>query len=320
MTQRDLWRCSESRPIPPFRTSGSALREVAFKYLDDSEYSQADPYQVTLEPQQLQAPSFRPSFRLKVDPDALASESGLPPDRLGVALVLKDPALLTTHTLARWPATKIPEQFDVPENVLQSTSGNRGLEFAVYVTPTSAGSPQFRVANRPGQLVAARYFSIDVPDDGVGFPITTVDSAVFEGLNLPKETVWIIDWRSTGDFDRPVDEILRVLLNSDYAKKLLRLPASESLPSIIWTSFAIEVYLEMTLVILSSEPPEPTNKQGLLAKLLARLQTVTGLSQDALIAKAKSGEDGMRFFRAHLQKSFALNERLLAISLQGRVR
>lgn len=320
MTRIDAWRCSESRPIPPFRTSENALRDVGFRCREDDDYSSDDPFQVTLELRDLHAEAFKPSFVLRVNTDALQAETGISPAKLVFAIVAKDPALLTTHTVARWPASGLPQHFDIPEALLQRTAGNRGYEFGVLVSPSARLPAAFRLASAPGHIVASRRFYVDVPDDGVGFPITTVTSQVFKDLKLPMETVWIVDWHSTTDFDKPAEEVLRVLLNEDHAKKLLRLPASEPLPAIIWTCLAVDVYLEIATVVLNSEPAEPVNKNGLLAKLVKRLRTETGLSQDALIAKAKAGDEGTRFFRAHLQKSFALNERLLAISLQGRVR
>lgn len=320
MTRTDAWRCSESRPIPPFRTSGTALRDVGFRYREDNDYSSDDPFQVTLELNDLRDQSFRPSFALRVDAEVLQAETGIPAANLVIAIVVKDPALLTTHTVARWPASGSPPRFDIPDSLLKRTAGNRGYEFAVLVSPSARLPAAFRLASAPGHIVASRRFYVDVPDDGIGFPITTVTSQVFKDLKLPSETVWIVQWHSTTDFDKPAEEVLRVLLNEEHAKKLLRLPATEPLPAIIWTSLAVAVYLEIAIVVLTSEPSEPVNKNGLLAKLVKRLRAETGLSQDALIAKANAGDEGIRFFRAHLQKSFALNERLLAISLQGRVR
>lgn len=320
MTAPDIWRCSESRPIPPFRVSSRALADTTFRCRDDEDYTSDDPYCKTLEFKELRDVSFRPSFRFKIDLGVLSTETGLSADALSASLVLKDPALLTTRVLEKWAVDQLPGQYDVPETLLKSTAATRGLEFAVLVSPKKRLQAKFRTAHHPGQVVAARHYALNVPDDGVGFPITTVDSKVFKDHGLPPETVWVLEWRSTVDFDKPVEDVLRVLLNVDHAGKLLRLPANDPAAAVVWTNLAAEVFLEIATVVLSSEPAPPVNNNGLLARLLKRLTVQTGLSQDALIARAKTGEEGLRFFRAHLQSSFALHDRLTAMVPQGRVR
>lgn len=291
-----------------------------FRCRDDEDYASEDPYCKTLELKELRDASFRPSFRFSIDPDVLSTETGLPADALCASLVLKDPALLTTRVVEKWGIDQLPREYNVPETLIRSTAATRGLEFAVLISPKKRLASRFRTAHHPGQVVAAKHFSLNVPDDGVGFPITTVDSTVFKDLGLPAETVWILEWRSTVDFDKPVEDVLRILLNIDHAEKLLRLPANDPAAAVVWTNLATEAFLEIATVVLSSEPATPVNNNGLLARLLKRLTVQTGLTQDALIARAKTGEEGLRFFRAHIQSSFALHDRLTAMVPQGRVR
>lgn len=320
MSVPDIWRCSESRPIPPFRISSHALSDTTFRCRDDEDYTSDEPYCRTLELKELQDVSFRPSFRFKIDLSVLSRETGLPANALTASLVLKDPALLTTRVVDKWAVNHLPDQYDVPEPLIRSTAATRGLELAVLVSPRKRLTAEFRTAHHPGQVVASRHYALNVPDDGVGFPITTVDSKVFKDLGLPPETIWVLDWRSTIDFDKPVEEVLRVLLNFNHTEKLLRLPANDPAAAVVWTNLAAEAFLEIATVVLSSEPAAPVNSNGLLGRLLKRLTAQTGLPQDALIARAKTGEEGLRFFRAHLQSSFSLHNRLTAMVPQGRVR
>jgi hypothetical protein len=130
--------------------------------------------------------------------------------------------------------------------------------------------------------------------------------------------VWAIHWLTEADFDQPAEEILVVLINKEHGEKLLRLSATDAAGALIWADMAVDVFVEVALVVFGSDPPAPQNKEGLLGKLLSRLQKETKLGREQLVLKARDPVRGSSFFRAYLQKGFELSHRINRISLSGR--
>jgi hypothetical protein len=148
--------------------------------------------------------------------------------------------------------------------------------------------------------------------------VQPVEKSYFKQLGLPEETVWIIRWNTTEDFDQPAEDVLCVLINKDEAERILRLSAGDSVGAVLWTEIAVEVFLEICLVVFGNDPEEPKEEASLLSKLLARMRKETKLGLQELIGKAQGGVDGYRFFRAHLQRSLELGDRIRRINLAGR--
>jgi hypothetical protein len=191
------------------------------------------------------------------------------------------------------------------------------LQFAIHVSPMKPLTPDFRSASLPGHIVASRNFEVAIPSEGSEFPIDLVDPSTFEERGLPKETVWAIDWRSE-DFDQPAEDVLMVLINKEQGEKLLRLSGGDSVGAVVWREIAVEIFVEVSMVVFRSDPPVPQNNDGLLAKIYARLQKDTGENLDQLVLRAKGPTAGMSYFRAHLQKGMEVAERIRQINLAGR--
>jgi hypothetical protein len=319
MSAKKPWRFSESRPIKPFRTSEDALNATQFRIRGDHEFSAEAPWLMELDPDEVHKGNFKPEFKIKVDFVELSSVSGLKSSDLVLTLVLHDPALLSNTALETWNVDEIPEECRISQDVLKQVSGQRGLRLSLQLTPSQNLAENFRTASKQGQIVCERHFDIKVPDDGSGFPIELVEANYFEGLGLSKETVWIVKWNTTFDFDRPAEDVLCVLINKEQGEKLLRISGQDSLGSVIWREIAIEVFLEICLVIYNSEPEPPTNTDSLLHKITQKLQAVSGQDLDVLVLKSRDKADGMRFFRSHLQASLELASQIRRINLAGRI-
>jgi hypothetical protein len=311
-------RYSESRPIRPFRISENGLRQCGFRVREDLDFVSEDPCTLLVESGEIRGPGFRPELKLAPDPEALASETGIEPDRLCLSVVLRDPALWRSERLAHWAVGEAPARYSIPETVRTRMSGLRGLEVSVQVTPSEPLEARFRTASKPGQIVADRTFRVSVPGEGAEFPVETVGPEYFEMLGLPRNTVWVVRWQTTVEFDRPPEEVLQVLLNREVAEKLLRLASADSVGKVLWTEIGTEILVELCLTVFGSDPEIPENDDGLLGKLYKRIQRVSGEDLDQLVSRAKSFPEGSRFFRAHLQDALELGRHISRINLAGR--
>lgn len=319
MTAEKPWRFSESRPLRPFRISERALDRTAFRVRKDSEFESTDPWQIVLEPEEIKHEKFRPELKLHLDSELLSTDTGIDPQELNLSIVVRDPALLRSTLVASWKVGDVPDSFELSTQALEKLSGQRGLVFVVQISPARELPKQFRIASQPGQVVCAREFAIAVPQDGAGFPVQTVEPDYFQQIGLPKETVWIIHWKTTDDFDRPIDDVLTVLINREECEKLLRLSSTDSVGRVVWSEIAVEILLEICLVVFAADPDKPRTKDSLLARLTAKLTRETGYTFDQLVSMGVDGrEDRFQFFRAHLQKDAELGSRIKHVSLAGR--
>jgi hypothetical protein len=206
----------------------------------------------------------------------------------------------------------------VDAETLNQLSGARGLEFELQVTPTVLVTDKQGRAVRPGQVVAEKAFAIRVPSEGVDFPVQVVPSSYFEELELPPDTVWVIDWYQKTDFDRPPEEVLRVLVNEECGEKLLRLSTHDSIAAVLWREIATEILVEISFTIFSSDPTPPQNTDGLMGKVCERLRRETGKEFDDLVGIIKNEYIGMRFLRAQLQAGMEIGKKAKQINLAGR--
>jgi hypothetical protein len=312
------WTFSESRPIPPYRMSPTALAAVGFRSGGHVIFNDADPFHLVLDQKDIRSSGFSPELSLAVDKDRLASDSGIEQDDLALSVLMADPGMLKAMKVAQWPLLSSPAIYAIPKDVLAKVSAVRGITLRVCASPRKALKASAGRATGIGQIVAAKDFTIDVPSDAAGFPIETHPSEVFVQHHYPADTVWVIRWKTGSDFDRPIEECLSVWFNSDHAARLMRLAPSDKLGHVLWNEIAVEICLEIALVVLGSGPTQPANQTGLLAKIVSKLQSGPAMSVADLARKARADRDGMGFFRSRLQAALGQGKKILAVPLAGR--
>lgn len=313
------WAFSESRPIPPFRMSRSAFTGVGFRASKTVDFNYSEPFHLVLEHPEIRSPSFNPELELTVDKRTLAEETGIDEDDTAISVLMSDPGMLRAAQLAQWPLSSSPKTFEVPRQVLARVSAVRGIAFRVCASPRRNLRASGGRATTRGQIVAAKDFAIDVPSDAAGFPIETHSSEVFVQHGYPADTVWAIRWKTSSDFERPIEECLTVWFNADHASRLMRLSPSDKLGQVLWNEIAIEICLEIALVVLASTPGNPGSPNGLVAKVVSKLQTDPPVHFSELCRRARLDRDGVGFFRSRLQVAFAQGKKILAVPLAGRV-
>lgn len=314
----DSWTFSESRPIPPYRMSATALSEVGFRSNGELVFNDAEPFHLVLEAKDIRAARFSPELSLAVNKPQLASDTGIDQDDLVLSILIADPGMLKAAKVAQWPLASAPATYKIPKEILDTVSAVRGINLRVCASPRKALKPSAGRATAAGQVVASKDFTIDVPSDAAGFPIETHPSEVFVQHHYPADTVWVIRWKTGSDFDRPIEECLAVWFNSDHAVRLMRLAPGDRLGNVLWNEIAIEICLEIALVVLASAPAAPANQSGLLAKVVGKLQSEPPMSIADLSRKARLDRDGVGFFRSRLQAAFGQGKKILAIPLAGR--
>jgi hypothetical protein len=295
-----------------------ALSKVGLRRSPEDDFNSAEPFHMVLEPTEIRSPDFTPEIELAIDKRAFADESGIDQEDAVISVLLSDPGMLRAAQVAQWPLKSAPKRFSLPRALLEKVSGMRGLVLRVCASPSKRLRPTGGRATAPGQVVAAKDFTIDVPSDAAGFPIETHPSEVFVRHRYPADTVWVIYWKTGTDFDRPIEDCLTVWFNSDHASRLMRLGSSDKLGNVLWTELAIEICLEIALVVFASNPSEPANQNGLLAKMLSKLQTDPPMTLAELYRKARLDAEGFGFFRSRLQAAFGLGKKIQAVPLAGR--
>lgn len=312
------WAFSESRPIPPFRMSPSAFAGVGFRATKAVPFTSTEPFYLVLEQADIRSPSFNPELELVVEKQLLIDEAGIAEDDISVSVLMSDPGMLSAAQLVQWPLSSVPKSFEIPRDVLAKVSASRGIAFRVCASPRRSLKQSGGRASTRGQIVAVKEFAIDVPSDAAGFPIETHASDVFIQRGYPANTVWIVQWKTSSDFDRPIEDCLTVWFNADHASRLMRLNPSDKLGHVLWTEIAIEICLEVSLVVLASNPGKPSNPNGLVAKVVSKLQADPPMSLSELCRKARLDRDGVGFFRSRLQAACGQGQKILAVPLTGR--
>ena len=312
------WAFSESRSIPPFRMSSSAFVGVGFRASKTVDFNKSEPFHLVLEQTEIRSPSFNPELELIIDKRALTDEAGIDEDDTTVSVLMSDPGMLSAAEIAQWPLGSVPTKFEVPREILAKMSAVRGIAFRVCASPQRKLRPSRGRATARGQIVAAKEFAIDVPSEAAGFPIETHSSDVFVKHGYPADTVWIIRWKTSSDFDRPIEDCLTVWFNADHASRLMRLSPSDKLGHVLWNEIAIEICLEIALIVLSSNPGNLGNPNSLVTKIVGKLQMDPPMSFSELCRRARLDRDGVGFFRSRLQAACGQGKKILAVPLAGR--
>lgn len=311
------WGISESRSIKPFRTAESALEACGFRLTEDDPFLSSVPWRNVVDAE-IGVSSLKPSFEFRLDLERLRADSGIEVGELEFGVIVRDPAILTSRCIERWAVTDIPQHFAIPKDELERLSGYRGLDFVLVITPVRNLEPSFRIANKPGQIVASRTYEFRRHDEGTDFPIEFVDPQDFERMqpSRNRNTFWTIEWRDeSADYDRPVSEVLRILLNSDVRNKLLRISDTDPVGRLLWLELATEACLEICLKVFDSDPLPPENQDGLLWKLTERLRQNSELEFEDFVLMSRRRHDAHAFFRSHVQSAFAISATIQRTSL-----
>jgi hypothetical protein len=260
-----------------------------------------------------------PEFNFDLNIDELAEDVAIGSSDLDLAVIVRDPGGHNYLCVDRWLMTDVPKHYSVTADILSELSGAKGIDFAIVVSPNKSLKRKFRVAHKPGQVVADRIYEVRWPImPGSTFPIDFVDPDQFPNMrpSRSRNTTWTIDWRDESEgYDRPLDEILRILINSDVRDKFLRMSDSDPIGRIIWAEIAVEAYVEICLKVYSGSPAEPTNQDGLLWKLTRRLQETSKQGFHDLVRTARNESERHSFFRSQVQEAMELNQIIMNTNL-----
>jgi hypothetical protein len=316
-----LWMHSESRLIHPYRVSENALAGTGFRLSEDEEFVASKPWRHVFSEDERPA-DLKPEFDFDLDIEELFDDVAIESLDLDIAVIVRDPGVLEYRCIQKWPLTDIPGRYSVPGNILSVVSGAKGIDFALVVSPNKSLKRKFRFAHLPGQVVAGRVYEVRWPTmSGSTFPIDFVDPDKFQNMHPPRHrnTTWTIEWRDESEgYDRPLGEVLRILISHDLRDKFLRLSESDPVGRIIWAEIAVEAYVEICLKVYTGQPALPTNQDGLLWKLTRRMYETSKLNFNDLVRMASNQSEGHSFFRSQIQEAMELNKIILNTKLVRR--
>jgi len=272
---------SEVREIEPFRTCSGALDSCGFRWTPSVEFLD-DPTKVPIfEHNPLEIDDFVAEFRLEFDHLDIKEQSGRSSGELELHFVVRDKALNHFGKIASKPLDEAAGVFAVPDSVVGQLCGSRGLDFGMVVSPKRGIASADGLATNPGHVIAQKFFHLGSPPiSASGFPVGFEHPEQFEdGIN--KDSVWYIRWLATDKISDPTataEEVLRVVYNKNCSDKLYRIPENDPAGRLFWAEIAVEVFLEISCVVLSmpdlDAPPKGSN--GFYPSLFRTVEKITG--------------------------------------------
>lgn len=255
------WRASESCVTAPSPSSERCLEDVTFRLRESEEPSRTGVFHVQ---QDQDWEMCRPELFLPVDERALVSDTGVSPESLVIAVVVRDRVLGRFERVAEWPLNGIPrDAWPLP---LRRFSWSTQLDVAVLAALSS--SPITDVAPNElskGAVFATRIFKVRPPRQMLDFPIRHVSPAEMEKEGVSPGTALYVRWKGA-DLDRRPAELIEVWLNRNMEDKFhalsVRRPVSAA--RYVGLGFTAQVYADVLAPILASND-EPTADDGLLS-------------------------------------------------------
>ena len=103
-----------------------------------------------------------------------------------------------------------------------------------------------------------------------------------ENTDLPEEMLWVVNWKTDPDdesrFERPVDEVLTVWVNSNASTALQKMAGVAGSRNLAWKMLAAEITAEIWWNVISNiqEPPPAGDDSTLAGQIFSRLSAAGG--------------------------------------------
>lgn len=272
------WRASESCVTAPAPTSERSLESVTFRLRESEELSSSGVIHIQ---QNQDWESCKPELFLGVDVRALVSDSGVAPESLIIAVIVRDRILGRFKQVAEWALDHIPaDAWPLP---LDHFSWSNQLDVAVLAAlggpaTTNDGAQE----TTRGTILASKIFKIRPPSQTLAFPIKHVSPAEMEKEGVSAETALYVHWKGA-DLDRPPTDLVEIWLNKQFEDKFRALSVKRPIPAAkyIGLGFTAQVYADILAPVLSSNE-EATEENGLLWAATRLLESTLGRDLEEL--------------------------------------
>ncbi len=278
-------RRRERRFIPPFgdgsqpnRISNlleNMLKDCRFAPFSDVGLSPDDKH--TLERRNLSSRPIEPRFELALpEIDSLTASLQVWPEELALGLSVRSRHLRRYDVLGQWDADSLPSEAWAPDaGKLSNFQSDRGLDFVLALRVIGDNERLRQQGMERGKVLCRREFSVVESVDSSTFPF---EWGEFGGDSVyPAELLWAIKWHDpeedTDRYNRPVNEVLTVYVNSKAQDALTKMDNVRGTNDLAWKMLAAEITTRIWADVLSNieELPDEDDTATLIGQVFARL-------------------------------------------------
>ena len=282
----------ERRSIPPYGdgTNPNAVSNLLDNILAKSRFAPfgnvATLEQATYHLSQEEASrAVQPRFDIVLNQvGELYERLGIDEDELEVGLSARCNYLRRYEVLERWRMDSVPSDPWSPDQtrLRQLHYSGRGVDFILAVRVTANRDELITQGFDAGKVLCRKVFSVKEAVETFAFPFQWVQFGGDTGQ--PAEALWVIDWKESEEdvhrFERPVEEVLTVLVNRE-AEAPLRLMAEVSGANDLgWRMLAADIITQIWADVLGNTAVEPdeADTETLVGQVFARLSRESGLA------------------------------------------
>ena len=291
---RVLRRRKERRAIPPFgdgkhpnRVSNlldRVLAECRFAPFPHSGFVKDEPYFLSSEELDLE---LEPRFQFELERlDELVSAIGAGKAALMMSLSVRSRHLMRYEVLGEWDLSSIPHSWSPNPVGLRPFQTHRDTSF-ILALRVGADEPDLRENGLDaGKVVCRKEFHVRESVITTSFPFEW--RKFEEETGFPEEMLWVVKWtideQGERAYDRPVDEVLTVWVNSKANAPLLKLDGISGARNLAWKMLAAEIATEIWWEVIANivEPPKQADASTLAGQVFGRLWQESGRSYDEI--------------------------------------
>ena len=222
---------------------------------------------------------INPRFDIVVDHlDDLAGRLGVQEYDLELGISARSRRLRRYVALERWNLEDLPGELWSPDQAqLETLQCGRDMDFILAMRVASGRDELQPYGLGKGKVLCRKVFSVKESVDTRAFPFRWAEFGGDTGY--PDEALWVIEWKdSDGDdrFERPVHEVLTVVLNLKAEGSLKAMGSAEGANDLVWRMLAAEITTQIYSDVLSNTDyePEEDDKETLVGQVFARLSRV----------------------------------------------
>ena len=241
--------------------------------------------------------AIEPKFEIVVNQvDELTNRLGLREGDIEVGMSIRSRYLRMYQVLQRWNLASIPLDpwSPAPEKIARLQS-ERGMDFVLAVRVVATRKQLILQGLDPNKVLARRVFSVKENVEAFTFPFQWVKFG--EGNHYPEQSLWVIEWKDLDDeapFERPVGEVLTVLVNEKAESSLRAMNEVHGSNDLGWRMLAADITTQIWADLLSKTENEPNEEdhETLAGQVFARLSRASGIPYSDL--KSLVGQDDSR--------------------------
>ena len=297
------WR-KERRAIPPYgdgsypnRISnllGSTLAPCRFAPFPHSSLVGDEPYYLNSQDLGIEV---APRFQLKLDRvDQLLSALSIREDDLKLSLSVRSRHLMRYDVLNQWSLSAIPTITWSPDpNSLRHLQSHRDMSFILAMRVVADRLPLRKNGLDPGKVLCRKEFHIRESAVNSSFPFEWVNFG--DEIGYPEEMLWVVKWKvdaaDEAAYQRPVDQVLTVWVNSKADAALQAMGEASGSRNLAWKMLAAEITTDIWWEVIRTieEPPPGDDETTLAGQIFSRLSREAGWDYEE-VHTLRNDQDG----------------------------